>query len=40
MSTAIPGMQGYNRKFDIESDLKNKNQSQQADEQYVWLYKG
>ena len=40
LSTAIPGMHGYDRKLDIESDLaKNKN-SQQMDEQFVWLYKG
>jgi len=33
-------MHGYNRKFDIEADLKNKKQTQQVDEQFVWLYKG
>ena len=40
MSTTIPGMSGYSRKFDVEADLKNKKQAQQLDEQFVWLYKG
>jgi len=40
INTNIPGMQGYDRKFDIEADLKNKKQTQQVEEQYVWLYKG
>jgi hypothetical protein len=38
-STAMPGMQGYNRKFDIDSGFKeNKEIQQQKD--FVWLYKG
>jgi len=40
ISTAIPGMQGYDRKFDIDADTKNQEQTQQVQEQFVWLYKG
>ena len=40
MTTAIPGMRGYNRKFDLETDIKNNKQLQQADEEFVWLFKG
>jgi hypothetical protein len=40
MNTAIPGMRGYDRKFDLESDLKSTKRGQKVDEQLVWLYKG
>ena len=40
MNTAIPGMKGYERKFDPEADLKGKDRAQKMDEQLVWLYKG
>ena len=36
MSTAIPGMHGYNRKFDIESDFNNKDQAQKITDELVW----
>ena len=39
-STAMPGMQGYNRKLDLEAELKSKQRSQQVDKESVWLYKG
>ena len=40
ISTAIPGMKGYNRNYDIEADLKNKKHAQQVDDQFVWIFKG
>jgi hypothetical protein len=40
MSTAIPGMQGYSKRFDIESDFKNKDNVQQITDELVWLFKG
>ena len=40
MSTAIPGMQGYSKRFDVESDFKNKDNVQQITDELVWLFKG
>ena len=40
MSTAIPGMHGYSKEFDIESDFKNKDQTQRITDELVWLFKG
>ena len=40
INTTIPGMHGYQKKYDFESDLKNKDIGQQFDKDLVWLFKG
>jgi len=40
INTTIPGMHGYQKKYDFESDLKNKDNAQQIDQEFVWLFKG
>ena len=39
MSTAIPGMHGYNKSYDVESNYKNNDDIKQRKE-FVWLFKG
>ena len=39
ISTAIPGMHGYDKRYDMESGLKNDNEIKQQKE-VMWLYKG
>jgi len=40
INTTIPGMHGYNPKYDFENDLKKKDNIQQVDKEFVWLFKG
>ena len=40
INTTIPGMRGYNPKYDFENDLKKKDNTQQVDQEFVWLFKG
>ena len=40
INTTIPGMHGYQKKYDFESNLKDKDNAQQIDQEFVWLLKG
>ena len=39
MSTAIPGMQGYNRRYDMENKSSLEKNIKQQNE-FFWVYKG
>ena len=39
ISTAIPGMRGYNKSYDIDTSSKNK-QALEEHKEFLWVYKG